>query len=323
MSKRRAWELVSSTVCLISPLFFLHLYIYIVPLIYSHTLATHIHLIPHSRLSAYVQERSRKHIAIIIMNTQNSVKDDPDDEVSNNWNYTKEKPYGKAHKEWPQHNNTDFTKGWRMATHETADGEPQQSWCTAPPTTKSRQPDDITLVVSVDEAHELYTITPCFPAKNDNDAKLWADPKIVSDALAQTETILTEINPSALWNVEKETLQSGDAETRLGWHISALNTLARELNKLVEVDSATGPWPVHFDPASRTTSIEPNTHYLNRKDIIGPPPKRHFLHRDRASTLYAQLPFDHPSYRPLKSKVTAQESQVESKRSEKRSRSRG
>ena len=298
---------MSSTACLISPLLFLHLYIYIVPLIYSLTLATHIHLIPHLQLSAYVQESTRKHIAIIIMNTQNSVKDDPDDEVSNNWNYTKEKPYGKAHKKWPQHESTDFTKGWRMAAHETVDGEPQQSWCTASPTTKSRQPDNITLVVSVDEEHELYTITPCFPAKNDNDAKLWADPKIVSDALAQTVTILNEIDPSALWNVETKVLKSDDAGSRLGWHISALNTLARELDKQVRVTPAAGPWPVHFDPALDTTSIEPYTHYLDRTDIIGPPPKRHYLQRDQISNLCAQLPIDHPSYRPVESKVRTRE----------------
>lgn len=199
----------------------------------------------------------------------------------------------------PAHTSTD---AWHLATYMTANGE-KSLWCVGAPA-ETREKDYITLVVNVDETKKHYTITPYFPASNKSSAVLWADPAVVSNALAEIKTILTKIDPSVCFDVKTKALESNDRETRALWHVAALNTMKARSQDRVNI--SLGEYPVSFGRASENYSIVPGTYYPNREDIIRPQEARHVLRTDQAKRFFAQLPPSHPLYRPLKSKGTAQ-----------------
>ena len=198
----------------------------------------------------------------------------------------------------PAHTSTD---AWHLATYMTANGE-KPLWCVGAPA-GTREKDCITLVVNVDETKKQYTIMPYFPASNKGDAVLWTDPTVVSNALAQIETILTKIDLSVCFDFKTKALESNDRETRALWHVAALNTMKARYQDRVNISSSN--YPVNFRQASENNSIVPGAYYPNRKDIIRPEKHRHVLRTDQADRLYAQLPPNHPLYRPLKPKGTA------------------
>ena len=350
MSKRRPWELVSSTACLISPLLFLHLYIYIIPLIYSLALATHIHLIPHSQLSAYVQESTRKHI-VSIMDTQNCTRDGSRDEMDNNrYDWIQERFVGKTRGRWPRFNSTnnthssnnaqysdDFmqgdlmatipspsntslapastgkqatsnensgqesTKGWRMATYTTAEGEPRQSWCTITPAV-TVPANKITLAVHVDQTKQEYTITPCFPARNEAAAVFWEDPETVSHALTQIKAILSDIDPSVCFSVKTKDTDTSVRQRDGMWHVRALNDLQACSSTCVSISNR--KFPVMFGLASTPTPIKPEIYHPTRDTIIDHPSgNNHHLRAYQRKSLLDQLPKNHPCYCLMESQL--------------------
>jgi hypothetical protein len=198
------------------------------------------------------------------------------------------------------------TKAWHMATHTTA-GEERPLWCILGPV-ETNQPDIITLELSVDETEKCYTITPCFPAKHKSDVPRWANSATVSNALAQINTIITKIDPSVCFNVKTKALKSHERETRVGWHVKALNTLLARSPEPVTVTF--GEYPVTFGQASGKTSIVPQIYYPVREDVIKSS-RRHVLTIDQAKGLYSQLPPDHPSYQSLESEVVSKKAQLD------------
>jgi hypothetical protein len=186
------------------------------------------------------------------------------------------------------------TKAWHLTSHKTSMGK-QTSYCSADP--DGSRFDEVMLVVSLNATNDNLSITPCFPAWSKTESARWDDPNIMSPALAQIEMILADLDPSVCLKVKTKALETYERGAHGDWHVKALNTLEAEHPS--HVTGYLGMLSVKFGQLSKGATIQPGAYYDNRKEIIQRPGLKYVLETNQANRLFAQLPENHRSYRPL------------------------
>jgi hypothetical protein len=186
-------------------------------------------------------------------------------------------------------------KGWRWECH---DDQPRRYLCTP----KTIDGNTITILVKCNEEGDI-TLAPVLPAWNDDEAANWANPEVLSGIFARMTETIDKIDPATCFSVKTKALETKATAGYQWWHVRALNTAVRASN----YSFISGDWQhcLRFDKAPTESDVDvPTEKYYSKLAEITlnarPPSDLYVLPTEQKNRFLAQLPFDHPSYRPFK-----------------------
>jgi hypothetical protein len=188
-------------------------------------------------------------------------------------------------------------KGWRWECN----GDQPDTYIRKP-----NLPQDgytITILVKHDEKSDITLLSPVFPAWNPAQAANWADPKVSLKTFAEMSKTIDKLDPATCFSVETQALEDKTTGGYPWWHVRALNTAVRASN----YSFISGDWQhcLRFDKAPTESDVDvPTEKYYSKLAEITlnarPPSDLYVLPTEQKNRFLAQLPFDHPSYRPFK-----------------------